>query len=70
MTTRNDTDIICALASAVMHYQEYIDTQEPMDLEAAKGALFSMPLKQWIRHNHALVPLRRDGKPIQIPGLL
>jgi hypothetical protein len=69
MTTRNDTEIICALISAVVHYQEYLDTHELMDLEAAKGSLVSMPLKQWIRHNHVLVPLRRDGEPIQVPGL-
>lgn len=62
MTTRNDTEIICALVSAVVHLQEYIDTNEFMDLEAAKSALQSYPLKQWIRHNHALVPVRRDGK--------
>ncbi|MEE8428545.1 MAG: hypothetical protein V3S33_03475 [Gammaproteobacteria bacterium] len=70
MTTRNDTEIICALVSAVVHYQEYIDTGELFDLEAAKGALFNMPLKQWIRHNHVLIPLRRDGKSIAIQGLL
>lgn len=69
MTTRNDTEIICALVSAVLHYQEYIDTGEPSDLHAAKGALFCMPLKQWIRHNHALVPVRRDGTPIAVEGL-
>lgn len=69
MTTRNDTDIICALVSAVVHYQEYLDTREPMDLEAAKGALYSLPLKQWLRHNHALIPVRRDRKPIEVPGL-
>jgi hypothetical protein len=69
MTTRNDTEIICALVSAVVHYQEYLDTHEPADLVAANGALYSMPLKQWLRHNHALVPLRRDGDTIQVPGL-
>lgn len=68
MTTRNDTDIICALASAVVHYQEYIDTDEPIDLQAAQTALWSLPLKQWIRHNHALLPLRRDGASIEVPG--
>lgn len=70
MTTRNDTEIICALVSAVVHYQEYLDTYEPMDLEAAKGALFTLPLKQWVRHNHVLIPVRRDGKGIKIEGLL
>lgn len=68
MTTRNDTEIICALVSAVVHYQEYLDTNEPMDLMAAKGALWSLPLKQWIRHNHALLPQRRDGGSIEVPG--
>ncbi len=65
MTTRNDTEIICALASAVVHYQEYLDSDDLTDLEAAKSALFSYPLKQWLRHNRALIPLRRDGKPMQ-----
>lgn len=69
MTTRNDTEIICALVSAVVHYQEFLDTLDPVDLEAAKAALYSMPLKQWIRHNHVLLPIRRDGKPIEVPGL-
>jgi len=69
MTTTNDTQIICALVSAVVHYQEYLDTREPMDLEAAKSALYSMPLKQWLRHNHALVPIKRDGDTITVPGL-
>ena len=68
MTTRNDTNIICALISAVVHYQEYLDTDEFDDLEAAKSALYSYPLKQWIRNNHALVPVRRDGKPLQMPS--
>lgn len=65
MTTRNDTEIICALVSAVLHYQEFLDSDDLTDLEAAKSALFSLPLKQWLRHNHALVPLRRDGKALQ-----
>ena len=69
MTTRNDTEIICALVSAVVHYQEYLDTYEPTDLESAKSALYNMPLKQWIRHNNALLPLRRDGKSIQAGAL-
>lgn len=68
MTTRNDTEIICALISAVVHYQEYIDTNEPVDLVAAKAALYSMPLKQWIKHNHVLMPMRRDGKPLSVSG--
>ena len=68
MTTRNDTQIICALISAVVHYQEYLDTDELMDLEAAKSALYSYPLKQWIRNNHALVPVRRDGKTLEMPS--
>jgi hypothetical protein len=62
MTTRNDTEIICALASAVLHYQEFLDTLEPVDLDAAKSALNTLPLKQWLRHNFVLVPVRRDGK--------
>lgn len=69
MTTRNDTEIICALVSAVVHYQEYLDSEDLTDLDAAKGALFSLPLKQWLRHNHALIPVRRDGKGIQIEGI-
>ena len=62
MTTRNDTQIICALVSAVVHLQEYIDTNELLDLEAAGSALQNYPLQQWIRHNYALIPVRRDGK--------
>lgn len=62
MTTRNDTQIICALVSAVVHLREYIDTAELVDLESAHDVLQSMPVKQWIRHNHALIPVRRDGK--------
>ncbi len=62
MTTRNDTQIICALVSAVVHLQEYIDTDELLDLDAAKNALQSYSLQQWIRHNFALIPARRDGK--------
>lgn len=62
MTTRNDTEIICALVSAVVHLREYIDTDELLDLEAAKGALDGFPIRQWIRHNHALIPVRRDAK--------
>ncbi len=68
MTTRNDTEIICALASAVVHYQEYIDTHDPMDLLSAQNSLWSMPLKQWVRHNYVLLPLRRDGESIELSG--
>jgi len=69
MTTRNDTEIITALVSAVVHYQEYVDTGELLDIVAANSALYCMPLKQWLRHNHALVPLRRDGKTIAVGRL-
>lgn len=62
MTTRNDTQIICSLVSAVVHLREYIDTDELLDLESAKDVLQNFPLKQWIRHNHALIPVRRDAK--------
>ena len=62
MTTRNDKEIICALVSAVVHLQEYIDTDELLDLEAAKSVLQTFSLQQWIRHNYALIPVRRDAK--------
>jgi len=62
MTTRNDAALIAYLASAVVHLLEHIDTNELTDLETAKGLLAMYPVQQWVRHNHALIPVRRDGK--------
>ena len=56
------TAIIAALASAVVHYQEHIDTGEALDLGAARGCLDNPLVSQWIDDNEALLPLRRDGK--------
>lgn len=50
--------------SACVHYQEFIDTGESFDLVAAKSAMRGHSLNDFIRHNGALIPIRRDGKSI------
>ncbi len=60
--SKTETAIIAALASAVVHYQEFADTSEPLDLGAARGCLDNPLVSQWIEDNETLLPLRRDGK--------
>lgn len=50
------------LASAIVHLIEYIDTGEPMDLQAADGVIGMLvpDLLQDLHEQH-LLPLRRDG---------
>jgi len=47
---------------AVVHLKEFIDTGEPMDLDAADGILNGPEMRAWIEDNEIMLPLRRDGK--------
>ena len=47
--------------SACVHYQEYIDTGESFDLISAKTAMEGHSLRDWIRKNKVMLPVRRDG---------
>ena len=53
---------LVSAVSAAVHYQEYIDTDEPFDLIAAQAAMQGLSLKDWARKNAAMLPDRRDGK--------
>ena len=61
--TKSDLEVVViSLISAVVHYQEHIDTGEPADLVAAKGAISAnLVVRDWARENRVLLPLRRDG---------
>lgn len=48
--------------NAAIHYQEYIDTNEPFDLISAKGSMRGLSLSDWMRKNKVMLPVRRDGK--------
>ena len=58
----NDFQImIIQLASAVVHLQEFIDTGEPNDLDAAQTNLAHPLIQKWMAENEVLLPLRRDA---------
>lgn len=59
---RRPTGAEIQLASVVAHLIEYIDTGEPMDLQAADGIIGMLVpnVLQPLYEKH-LVPLRRDG---------
>lgn len=54
--------IIIQLASAVVHLQEYIETDEHLDFYAAASNLAHPDVENWMADNKVLLPLRRDGK--------
>lgn len=53
---------LVAAVSACVHYQEYIDTGEPFDLDTAKALQRAPSLAKWMRKYAVMMPLRRDGK--------
>ena len=53
---------IVQLASAVIHLQEHIDTDEPMDFAAAESNLAHPLVEDWMAKNKVLLPVRRDGR--------
>jgi hypothetical protein len=58
-----DTAVVIAALCAAAHYQEYVDTLQPLDLGAAKDSIRLNPLvTEWIEENEIMLPLRRDGK--------
>ncbi len=60
--TKNDLEVmVVSLFSSVVHFQEYVDTAEPLDLVAAKSDLTTnLLLRDWAQENKVLLPLRRD----------
>lgn len=64
MSENELTQAIVAAVSAVVHFDEYVDTGQPADLTAARSALLSPELQQWAKENKVLMPLRRDGKSV------
>lgn len=58
----NDELLVVQLASAVVHLQEHIDSGEPFDRAAAESCLSHPLVEDWMSHNKALLPVRRDGR--------
>lgn len=52
---------ICKAMSAVAHLIEYIDTNEPFDLQSAASILNDPEMSGWVKNNSVLMPARRDG---------
>jgi len=55
--------LLLAFAGAAVHYQEFIDSGESVDLLAAKTSLHSYPsVREWADRNAVMLPVRRDGR--------
>jgi hypothetical protein len=60
-----DQRMLMKALSAIAHYQEYIDTNQPADLYAAIGVMQDTDLQKWVTDNAVMLPLRRDGKSLR-----
>lgn len=58
----NKDRVLIFAMSAIVHLQEFIDTGESADLDAALGLINGTELRAWIEDNEIMLPLRRDGK--------
>ena len=59
-----DKKLLLLAMNAVAHYQEYVDTGEPMDLAAARASLDYPEMTEWLEEYIILLPLRRDNKTL------
>ncbi len=64
MTEKQLNSALIAACSALLHYQEFVDTGITVDRIAAESALQSPPLRLWLHQNTVMVPERRDGKTL------
>lgn len=54
--------ILIFAMSTIVHLQEFIDSGDSADLDAANGLISGTEMRAWIDENEILLPLRRDGK--------
>ena len=50
---------LVAAMSAVVHLEEYIETDVSLDLIAANTSLASPFLKRWVKDNAVMLPVKR-----------